>query len=146
MEDISNIFEDQRNLLVTLERTSEMFDSKARELKTRGYVQSILESIETMLQQFNDMDYHIISLIRERSLRFDDIPYFFQNFFEQFQDFFQMFKGRLLDTIAEGHQINSPMFHTSTFHASTSRQNTTISAEARLPKINIPIFSGDYLS
>ncbi|XP_037816904.1 uncharacterized protein LOC119607172 [Lucilia sericata] len=145
MEDISNIIEDQRGLLDNLKRTSQRFDSKSRVLKTRGYVQTILEAIESVCQQFTDT-HHLISLIRERSIRSDDVPYFSEEIFEEFQDFFQMFKGRLLDINAETQQPHSPIFHSSTFHASTSRQNTTIPAEARLPKIDIPTFSGDYLS
>lgn len=48
--------------------------------------------------------------------------------------------------MAEYRAPNSPNFH-STFHASSSSQrNDSIIPDIRLPKIDIPIFSGDYLN
>lgn len=146
MEDISPIIENQRTLLNNFTKTKNRFDGKSRAQKTRGYAQSVLESVEGMCQQFTDIHYGLVNIIREKSIRSDEVPYFSEEVFEEFQDSFQMFKGRLLDIIAESQQPNSPIFHSSTFQASSSRQNTTIHAEARLPKIDIPNFSGDYLS
>lgn len=122
------------------------FDQLSVGEKTRGLCQSCLDEIEEIKKTFEANHEQIFDAVRDRSINTDDVPYFHEDVHYSFFKIYLSGKGKLLDFMAEYRAPNSPNFH-STFHASSSSQrNDSIIPDIRLPKIDIPIFSGDYLN
>lgn len=112
--------------------------------KTRGYAQTLLDEIESCYLQFKDFHNQLVSIVRDNNLNTSDIPYFKEDTYYQFQDKFFILKAKLLDLINETTSLSTD-FH-STLISNTQSRNETVITQARLPKIELPSFSGDYLS
>ena len=127
-----------------MQRTAEAYQSKTN--TTRSYAQGLLEEIEFSSTQFKDIHKQILEIIRENSFNMSDVPYFSEDVYYNFQNEFLLLKGQLIDIINEPVNAHVSTFHSSTLANSTHNRNETIAVEARLPKIDLPVFSGDYVS
>ncbi|XP_036347149.1 uncharacterized protein LOC118756495 [Rhagoletis pomonella] len=144
MESLSGAIEEQRRTQTHLTRIQTNFESKQSSEISRGYVQSLLAEIDTIFQDFKRGHEQIYTLIRNASLDEDDIPYLKEEVFYTCYDLYIAFKSTLLDRQNDLAPWPSPLAHASTFAMATTRNDTT-AASARLPKIDLPKFSGDYL-
>ncbi|XP_073811681.1 uncharacterized protein [Musca autumnalis] len=146
MEDYSRAIEDQQILLSRVQRIVSDFDKLPDGEKTRGLCQSCLDKIDEIEKTFEANHEQLFDAIRDKSINPEDVPYFKEDVHYSFFKVYLSGKGKLLDFIAEYRPPNSPNFH-STFHASSSSQrNNSVLPDIRLPKIDIPTFSGDYLN
>ncbi|XP_065356376.1 uncharacterized protein LOC135950776 [Calliphora vicina] len=143
MAEILNIIEEQKASLLNVKRIIQSYEAKAG--KTRGYAQMVFKEIESITEKFKDAHEILQGIVRDNTININDISYFSEEIFYQFQDLSFTFRGQLFDFINESTNTQSPGFH-STFSAPSHTRNETIPVEARLPKIDIPTFAGDYLS
>lgn len=135
--------EDQKKILVHIERLAKSFDVKRKDALSRGYAQAVLEDLEFNFKIFKDGHEQVNEMIRESSIAEKDVPYLSTNTFYKCYDLYIELKTKLLDLIFEFDSPQTPTVHASTF-AATSR-NESFCAAPRLPKIDLPTFSGDYL-
>ena len=84
-----------------------------------------------------------MNLLRDKSLPEEEVPYIRNDVYYECYDIHISFKTSLIDLIYEFESPQSPTVLTSTF--ARGRRNEPFFAGARLPKINLPTFSGDYL-
>lgn len=143
MADIHNYIEEQKELFSHLKRTANSYNNKL--IKTHGFAQSILEEIESTFLQFKNGNSQLCSIVRENTINTENISYFEEDVYYKFQDEFFSIKGQLLDFL-EASSSHSPGLQSSTFAGPSNTRNETFSTQARLPKIDLPIFSGDYLT
>lgn len=143
MDTLFHVIEGQRKSLRQFQRLIELFDLKPAEAKTRGYIQSVLEDIEMTFRKFKEEHANILLMISENSIRDEDVPYLNEDIYFQFHDLFLTFKAKLIDLISDLQMPISPTLHTSTFTAS-NRSDSFVSTP-RLPKIDLPKFSGEYI-
>lgn len=143
MADISFMIEEQKVLFNHLKRITRSYEVKAG--KTCGFAQTIFDEIEQTSQLFKEKHSQLLNIVRDNSITMSDIPYFAEEVFYQFQDEFFSLKSQLLDFMKDA-ASSSPLGLHSTFSAPSHSRNETMPAEARLPKIDIPTFSGDYLA
>ncbi|XP_054725647.1 uncharacterized protein LOC129235684 [Anastrepha obliqua] len=81
--------------------------------------------------------------IKDEGVCVDEIPYVTSATFDSFEDLYFTFKGFLYDSMPAC-STASPVALNSTFVA-PSHRNDTFYSDAKLPKISVPNFSGDYL-
>ena len=143
MESIAGVIEEQKKLLTHIKRMEAAFNQKPKDAKSKGYVQAILEDLELTFKTFKDGNEQLLDTVRECTLNEHDVPYLSTDTFYKCYDIYISFKANILDLMFEFESPQTPTVHASTF-ASTSK-NETFSAAARLPKIDLPKFSGDYL-
>lgn len=143
MADVHHLIEEQKDLFKNLKRTARLYIS--RQQKTHGFVQSVLDELESILFQFKSGNTQLSSVVRETTVNTEDIPYFKDDVYSQFLDEFFALKSQLLDFL-ETSGSHSPGIQSSTFAGPSHSRNETFSSQARLPKIDLPVFSGDYLT
>ncbi|XP_067648555.1 uncharacterized protein [Eurosta solidaginis] len=143
MATVDSMIEDQRNTYKHLQWFQKNFDEKPAASKTAGLIQGLLTEIELLFRTFKQGHDDICAEVRANSIADADVPYLKDETFYDCYDLFINFKAKLLDLQLELALPTTPGTN-STFTAPTSR-NDTISAAARLPKIDIPTFLGDYL-
>ncbi|XP_065370933.1 uncharacterized protein LOC135963086 [Calliphora vicina] len=135
--------EDQKKIVEHIERVSTTFQAKPKDAFSRGYLQTILEDLESSFKSFKDGHDQLNDMVRESSIAEKDVPYLSTNTFYKCYDIYISLKTNILDLLFELDSPQTPTVHASTF-AATSR-NESFCAGARLPKIDLPTFSGDYL-
>ncbi|XP_065361949.1 uncharacterized protein LOC135955527 [Calliphora vicina] len=135
--------EDQKKIVEHIERVSTTFQAKPKDAFSRGYLQTILEDLESSFKSFKDGHDQLNDMVRESSIAEKDVPYLSTNTFYKCYDVYISLKTNILDLLFELDSPQTPTVHASTF-AATSR-NESFCAGARLPKIDLPTFSGDYL-
>lgn len=135
--------EDQRRIFHHIERVARAFEAKPKNTISKGYVQTILEDLENNFKTFKDGHDQIMEILREESIPENEVPYISGDTYYKCYDSYITLKTNLLDTIFEFDSPQTPTVHASTF-AGTSR-NESFCAGARLPKIDLPSFSGDYI-
>ncbi|XP_046803835.1 uncharacterized protein LOC111678554 [Lucilia cuprina] len=143
MADIHHLIEDQKDLFLNLKRTARLYNS--RQHKTHGFAQSVLDEIESNFLQFKDGNTQLCAVVRDNTINTENIPYFEDDVYYQFQDEFLTLKSQLLDFM-DSSVTRSPGIQSSTFAGPSHSRNETFSLQARLPKIDLPVFSGDYLT
>lgn len=144
MESISDAIEDQKNLVNHIERMLNAFNQKPKDDKSKGYVQTMLEDLELTYKTFKDGHEQIMETVRNNTINENDVPYISTDVYYKCYDTYIILKTNMLDLIFEFESPQTPTVHASTFATSSSR-NETFSAGARLPKIDLPKFSGDYI-
>ncbi|XP_065368797.1 uncharacterized protein LOC135961232 [Calliphora vicina] len=142
MCDLQALIEIQRNLLSTVKRLNERFLSKDSSEKTRGYIDALTSELECLFQTFKCQHDEISRVIRETSLNPSDVPYMADESFFEFSEIYFSFKGRLLDSLPTD-TTRSPL--SSTFAMPTGHADMSATMDARLPKISLPKFSGEYI-
>lgn len=143
MSSSDTAIEDQKRIFNHIERVAANFNAKPRTAISKGYVQTILEDLENNFRIFKDGHDQILEILRENSIVENDVPYISTDTFYKCYDTYITLKTNLLDITFEIDSPQTPTVHASTFSA-TSR-NESFCAGARLPKIDLPTFSGDYL-
>ena len=126
MEPTAEAIEDQNTMFKHIKRLSTTFASKPKEAKIKWYVQIVLDQIMNLLR---DVSYVL--------------PYISNDVYYECYDTYISFKTSLLDLSYEFESPQSPIVHAITF--ATGSRNEPFTAGARLRKINLPTFSGDYL-
>ncbi|XP_075167525.1 uncharacterized protein LOC142239617 [Haematobia irritans] len=144
MEDCSREIEDQRVLEKQLREIISDFDNLSSSEKSRGLCQSYLEEIDQIKKTFESNHEQLFDFVRDKSIPLSDVPYFSEECHRKFNRIYLSGKGKFLDFISDFRDTFSHTFHSSTFHA-LSHRNDSASCDVRLPKIDIPTFSGDYL-
>ncbi|XP_065371866.1 uncharacterized protein LOC135963802 [Calliphora vicina] len=145
MADIHHLVEDQKDLFSNLQRTARLYNS--RQNKTHGLAQSVLDEIESNFLQFKDGNTQLCAVVRDNTINTENIPYFKDDVYYKFQDEFFTLKSQLLDFMeSSGSHSRSPGIQSSTFAGPSHSRNETFALQARLPKIDLPVFSGDYLT
>ena len=141
MTDLDRVIERQRGYLEQLTKLHSRFMVKTD--KPKGYLTSLLSEIDGINHHFKENHEEIGNIIRETSLNARDVPYIQEECFYAFLDLFLLFKGQVLDAFPE--QATSSPPYSSTFALPSCHADASASVDAKLPKIYLPKFSGDYL-
>lgn len=146
MSELDNIIQKQRAVLAHLQVMNAGYNQKPDAVKTRGYLTSLLQELETLHSEFKSKHDEIYTLVHNESINTSDVPYFSENCYYQFTDSFTCFKGDLIDLLTE-RIAQATDLHSSTLIQNSSSNNTgqQSNTEPKLPKISLPKFSGDYL-
>ncbi|XP_059219534.1 uncharacterized protein LOC131995236 [Stomoxys calcitrans] len=144
MPDLDRAIEDQRLLITRLSRFMDEYEKLPTISRTRGISQTVLDKIEEINRLFESNHERIYDYIRDSSISTSDVPYLSEDVYFAFCHDFMIAKGKLLDAMVEFNATISPTLHSSTFHASSHRGDSSLN-DVRLPKIDIPVFSGNYL-
>ena len=80
--------------------------------------------------------------IHEESIE-DDVPYLKEDSYFEFSEKYLWFKGKLFDSKADNTMVNGPL--SSTCVPTSGRPDITVTCDAKLPKISMPKFSGEYM-
>ncbi|XP_075163287.1 uncharacterized protein LOC142235924 [Haematobia irritans] len=135
--------EDQKRIFNHIKRVAAAFNAKPKEAISKGYVQTILEDLENNFKFFKDGHDQIMEILRENSINEKDVPYISSDTYYMCYDSYINLKSKLLDNLFDFDSPQTPTVHASTFSAPS--RNESFCAAARLPKIDLPTFSGDYL-
>ncbi|XP_037822009.1 uncharacterized protein LOC119610737 [Lucilia sericata] len=141
MTSLDNVIDRQRGYLRQLTELHMRFLSKVE--KTRGYLTSLLQEVDDLNRHFKEKHEEILDIIRETSMNTRDVPYIQDDTYYTFSDLFLLFKGAILDILPE--QTDHSPAYTSTFALPSNHADTSASVDAKLPKISLPKFSGDYM-
>lgn len=142
MSSLDILIKEQRGLLDLINKHELGFNKKSREEKTHGYLNSLAQLLDDIFTKFESQHGTIVRLVHESSMSESDVPYLTDEVFFHFSEKYLTFKGHLIDSLPDNSTTHSPL--TSTFSAPNNRSETIFS-DTRLPKINLPKFSGDYI-
>ncbi|XP_075163325.1 uncharacterized protein LOC142235960 [Haematobia irritans] len=143
MSSLEVLIINQRDTLQLLVKYAKRFEKKAKSEKTHGYLNTLAQRVDEIFNKFEDQHDKIVSVIRDTSLDVDDVPYMKEDVYFDFTEKYLEFKGRIIDALPENSITNSPL--ASTFVAPSNRTDAAIISDSRLPKINLPKFSGEYV-
>ncbi|XP_075158086.1 uncharacterized protein LOC142231359 [Haematobia irritans] len=143
MAELLRAIEDQRLILQRLNRFMAEYEKLPPTSRTRGTSQTFLEKIEELNKVFESNHEQIFDHVRDSSMPQEEVPYLKEDVYFTFCNNFMVAKGKLLDSMSEFNTTISPSIHSSTFHAPASRCEF-FSNDIRLPKVDIPTFSGNY--
>ncbi|XP_059223359.1 uncharacterized protein LOC131997084 [Stomoxys calcitrans] len=144
MENLSSIIAVQHKSHSHLQRLAKRFNNKPEKEITKGYMKCVLEEVETIYKSFKEDHEQICALALENTINEKDVPYLANDFYEVFFDTYITFKSKLLDLAEEPTMSHHHM--ASTFISSNNNySNSSTSSCAKLPKIELPTFTGEYL-
>lgn len=132
----------QSDTLSVLLKYQSRFNNKTTDV-TPGYLQSLAQRIDDLFNNFESLHSEILQKIHELEISETDIPYIHDNCYFEFSEQYFTFKGKLMDILSQSSVTSHPL--SSTFVAPSGRADTTIGIDAKLPKISLPKFSGDYM-
>lgn len=133
----------QRDIIGTVTELHNSFVTCEGSSKGLGYINTLAQELNDLYQQFKYQHEEIVRNIRETGLQMEDVPYITEKCFFEFSEQYFLFKGSLMDSIPQNTTLNAPF--SSTFVTSHCHADTTLTTEAKLPKISLPSFSGDYM-
>ncbi|XP_075157800.1 uncharacterized protein LOC142231065 [Haematobia irritans] len=143
MGDIDQLISSQRDIMRTVEELYDRFVARSEITKTRGYLSTLGQELDDLYHQFKYQHDEIVRTSRETALDVSDIPYMVESCFYNFSDQYFLFKGSIMDSMPQNASPASPF--SSTFAVTHGQADTTATMEAKLPKISLPSFSGDYM-
>lgn len=133
----------QRDAYSILLKYRSRFDIKNVSEITTGYLQSLAQRVDDIFNNFESTHGEILRKIHDDGINACDVPYLNEDLYYEFSEQYFVYKGKLLDMLSQFSVTYSP--RSSTFVAPTGRADTTFGVEAKLPKIALPTFSGDYM-
>ncbi|XP_075157794.1 uncharacterized protein LOC142231060 [Haematobia irritans] len=137
------LIKEQRDLLQLLIKYEGTLKNKSRDERTHGYLNALAQRIDDLFSRFEGQHDKIVREARETSLDVHDVPYLADDVYFTFSDKFLTIKGQIIDSLPDNSVSQSPM--ASTFAAPNIRCETSVLSDSRLPKINLPKFSGEYM-
>ncbi|XP_075163108.1 uncharacterized protein LOC142235734 [Haematobia irritans] len=93
-------------------------------------------------KSFKEDHEQICAMVLDNSIEEKNVPYLKEDFYEVFFDTYITFKSKLLDLTDEPAVSHHPL--ASTF-VTTHNNNSSTTSYAKLPKIELPVFTGEYL-
>ncbi|XP_075157829.1 uncharacterized protein LOC142231095 [Haematobia irritans] len=132
----------QRDIMERVKEMYARFLDRDNSAKSRGYLSTLVQELDDMYQQFKYQHDEIMKSIRDSDVSEADVPYVVDKCFYEFSDQYFSFKGAIVDSMPSN-TTGSPF--SSTFAVSHGHADTSCSMEAKLPKISLPNFSGDYM-
>ncbi|XP_075157882.1 uncharacterized protein LOC142231148 [Haematobia irritans] len=143
MADLDGIIQMQRDSLELLRKYEQRFDSKPNSQKTSGFLSSLGQRIDDVFNVFESQHQEILQRVHDEALNASDVPYLADDLYFDFSDLYFTFRGKIIDSLPQQSASHYPF--ASTFAVPNNRSDTTIGVDARLPKISLPSFSGEYM-
>ncbi|XP_075159013.1 uncharacterized protein LOC142232177 [Haematobia irritans] len=140
---LDQLIQVQRETFKTLNKYSDRFEAKKACDMTSGYLQSLAQRIDDLFNIFESQHSEILQRAHDEDIDASVVPYLKEDVYYEFSENYFTFKGKLVDMLSHGNVTSHPL--SSTFLAPSGRVDTSMGVEARLPKISLPTFSGNYM-
>jgi len=140
--------EDQRKAIIHVNRLMEIYNRKPANEKTRGYIEGLLKTLAQVNAQVEERHGAIVDYIYNESISESDVPYLQEGKLYDFMEAYLNAEGKLLDALeALNVRTNMSSIDNTSFHgAANSTRSEMVQSKVRLPQIELPKFSGDYVN
>lgn len=143
MTSLDQYIQMQRDTLSVLVKYEERFELRQGRDLGSGYLQSLAQRIDDLFNVFESQHCEILQKVHDDAIDASVVPYLREDVYFEFSERYFTFKGRLMDILSRISTPSHPL--SSTFVTHSGRADTTMGVEARLPKISLPSFSGNYM-
>ncbi|XP_061724899.1 uncharacterized protein LOC133530860 [Cydia pomonella] len=126
----------QIDSLETMEKAHVNYKKSPKERITPGYVQGRLETLENNYKEFKSIHQKLITTVSEEDKC--KLSYFTEDLYDTFEERYYIYKGELKTVL---HKFSTETRDNKTENRSNNQASIS---DMKLPRITIPMFSGDY--
>ncbi|XP_073961981.1 uncharacterized protein [Choristoneura fumiferana] len=131
-KELLGLIAEQEQAMEIIQKLKINFKKTSKARLTRGYVKARKETLDDYWKNFVETNRSIIKIVNKEDM--ENLSYFTKDYYSAYEEFYINLKAEMTDLLEDSTQIPSSL--------NLIQQNKI--EEIKLPKINIPQFTGNY--